>query len=106
AVGENKVSAHADFIDEAFRTYDLAQVDRIVAYLGEGVDHMTIASSLRIPAIVHGGGGNDHLVAGGGPTVLLGDLGDDMLVGGKGRNVLIGGVGLDRPCNESFHLRV
>jgi hypothetical protein len=96
AVGKNKVRAHADFIDEAFRTYDLAQVDRIVAYLGEGDDHMTIANSLRMPAIVHGGGGNDHLVAGGGPTVLLGDLGDDMLVGGKGRNVLIGGEGLDR----------
>ena len=96
AVGKNKVRVHADFIDEAFRTYDLAQVDLIVAYLCEGDDHMTIANSLLMPAIVRGGGGNDHLVAGGGPTVLLGDLGDDMLVGGKDRNVLIGGVGLDR----------
>jgi Ca2+-binding RTX toxin-like protein len=95
-VGPNQVRVHADFIPEPHRTYDLALVDQIIAYLCDGDDHLTIANSLLTPAIVHGGTGNDHLVAGGGPTALLGDSGDDDLVGGSGRDVLIGGTGRDR----------
>jgi Ca2+-binding RTX toxin-like protein len=96
AVGKKSVKVHADFIPEPFRTFDLAQVDQIIAYLCDGDDHMTIGSSLETPAIVHGGRDNDHIVAGGGPAVLLGHSGDDMLVGGKQRNVIIGGTGRDR----------
>ena len=95
-VGKNDVRVHADFIPQPFRTFDLGQVNKIIAYLCDGDDHMTIANSVMTPAIVHGGAGDDHLVAGGGPSVLLGDGGNDMLVGGKERNVLIGGVGRDR----------
>lgn len=95
-VGKDRIRVHADFIPEPFRTFNLASVQQIIAYLCDGDDQMTIASSLATPAIVHGGAGNDHLVAGGGPTVLLGDGGQDMLVGGKVRNVLIGGTGGDR----------
>ena len=39
--------------------------------------------------------GNDHLKAGGGPSVLLGGGGDDELIGGNARNILIGGSGAD-----------
>ena len=95
-VGRNSIRVHADFIPQPFRTFDLGLVDKIIAYLCDGDDHMTIANSILTPAIIHGGADNDHLVAGGGPTVLLGNSGDDMLVGGKGRNVLIGGTGRDR----------
>ena len=95
--GNGLVKVHADFLSSGnFETFNAADVDKIIAYLCDGDDHMTIAGNVNTPAIIHGGGGNDHLNAGGGPTVLLGDAGDDMLVGGKGRDILIGGLGADR----------
>jgi hypothetical protein len=101
AFGQNEVRVHADFIPEPFRTFDLGQIDQIIAYLCDGDDHMTISNNISTPAIVHGGRDNDDLVAGGGPTVLLGNSGDDRLVGGSGRDVLIGGGGLDRLTGSS-----
>jgi len=95
-VGQSALRVHADFIPEPHRTFALAQVDQIIAYLCDGDDHMTISNSILTPAIVHGGRDNDHLVGGGGPTELLGHSGDDNLVGGRGRSVLIGGSGRDR----------
>jgi Ca2+-binding RTX toxin-like protein len=95
-VGGDRIRVHADFIPEPFRTFDLASIDQIIAYLCDGDDRMVISNNVHTPAIVHGGADNDHLVAGGGPTVLLGHSGDDMLVGGTGRDVLIGGSGHDR----------
>ena len=47
-------------------------------------------------AVIDGGAGNDHLKAGGGPTVMMGADGNDMLIGGKGSDILIGGPGRDR----------
>jgi hypothetical protein len=101
AFGENEVRVHADFVPEPFRTFDLGQIDQIIAYLCDGDDHMTIANNISTPAILHGGADNDDLIAGGGPTVLLGKSGDDRLVGGSGRDVLIGGTGLDRLTGSS-----
>ncbi|MDP6555197.1 MAG: hypothetical protein QGG71_11075, partial [Pirellulaceae bacterium] len=95
--GNGILKVHADFLQSGnFETFNLADVDKIIAHLCAGDDHLTIAGNVDIPAIVHGDGGNDHLNAGGGPTVLLGHDGDDMLVGGSGRDILIGGLGADR----------
>jgi Ca2+-binding RTX toxin-like protein len=94
--GKGSLKVHADFLSENFRTFDLALVDKIIAYLCEGDDHFTISNKVITPAIVHGGDGDDHLNAGGGPTVLLGGNGDDKLVGQGGYNILIGGLGQDR----------
>ncbi len=93
--GKNAVKVHASFIPEPFREYDLSMVDRVISYLCNGDDHLTIAGKFAVPTVVHGGAGNDHLHGGGGPTVLLGDEGDDKLVGQKGGNLLIGGAGED-----------
>ena len=94
--GKGLLKVHASFIPEAFRSFDAAAIDKIISYLCDGDDHLTISNKVTTPAIVHGGDGNDHLNAGGGPTVLLGDNGDDTLVGQGGRNVLIGGLGSDK----------
>jgi PKD repeat protein len=95
--GNGLLRVHADFLSSGnFRTFDAASVEKIIAYLCDGNDNLTIAGNVHLPAIVHGGGGNDHLNAGSGPSVLLGDGGADMLVGGSGRDVLIGGIGADR----------
>ena len=54
-----------------------------------------MAANVAIPAIAHGGTGNDLLKAGGGPSVLVGDEGDDRVIGGRDRDILIGGLGSD-----------
>lgn len=47
--------------------------------------------------VVHGGGGNDQLLAQrGGNDILDGDEADDTLAGGAGDDLLIGGSGRDR----------
>ena len=93
--GKTKVKVNADFINRP-REFDIAAVNQIIAYLGDGNDHLTISNKLKIPAVIHGGGGDDHLDGGGGPIVLLGEEGDDHLLGNGGRGILIGGTGLDK----------
>jgi hypothetical protein len=78
-----------------FRRYAESEVNQLEIFLREGNDYAAVAHGVRVPAIVDGGGGNDALFAGGGPTVLVGGDGNDMLVGGPARNILIGGRGLD-----------
>jgi hypothetical protein len=94
--GPGLLKARASFIPEVFRTFNVADIDKIISYLCTGDDYLTISSQVKLPAIIHGDGGNDHLIAGGGSTVLLGGDGDDRLVGQRGRNILIGGAGIDR----------
>jgi len=95
--GNGLLKVHADFLPgKKFRTFNVAGVDRSIAYLCSGDDRMTIAGNVAIPAIMHGNEGSDHLNGGGGPSVLLGGAGADMLVGGSGRNILIGVIDADR----------
>jgi Ca2+-binding RTX toxin-like protein len=94
--GAGRLKVDADFLTDSFRTFSADEVDRIVAYLFEGDDHLTISASVTVPAIVHGGSDNDRLNGGGGPTVLLGDSGEDTLIGADARSILIGGSGADR----------
>jgi len=94
-----KMKVHADFLHSgSFKTFSSAEaltIEKIIAYLCEGDDHLNIAGNVDLPAIIHAGAGNDHINSGGGPSVLLGEVGDDTLIGGFGRNILIGGLGLD-----------
>jgi Ca2+-binding RTX toxin-like protein len=94
--GNGRLKVHANFIAQNHRSFDVVAVNQIISYLGDGNDHLNISNHLSIPAIVHGGRGNDHLAGGGGSSVLLGDAGDDHLIGQSGRNILIGGTGRDR----------
>ena len=93
--GTGLTAVHADFVPEPVRTFATADIDRIITYLCDGDDHMTIAGSVVTPIVVHGGDGNDHLHSGGSLAALLGEGGDDRLIGQSGRNVLIGGTGSD-----------
>ncbi len=47
------------------------------------------------PDLIIGGGGNDSLVGGAGNDVLFGDSGNDTLIGGLGNDNLRGGIGHD-----------
>jgi Ca2+-binding RTX toxin-like protein len=95
-LGRNHLIVHANFLQNGnFETFAAANVAKIIAYLHGGNDHLIIAGNVAVPAIVHGGAGNDLLKAGGGPSVLLGDEGDDILIGGRNRDIIIGGLGAD-----------
>lgn len=95
--GNKLLKVHATFfVDVNFKTFPLADVDRIVVYVYGGRDHVTIAGNIDIPTIIDGGSGDDRLNGGQGPTVIVGSGGDDEVHGGQGRDILIGGSGADR----------
>jgi Ca2+-binding RTX toxin-like protein len=94
--GNAVLRVFADFLLNAnFKSFNPADVVKIIAYLCDGGDYFVINTNVAFPAIVHGGDGDDLLKAGGGPSVLLGDDGDDHLIGGNGRDIMIGGLGAD-----------
>jgi RTX calcium-binding nonapeptide repeat (4 copies) len=62
---------------------------------GAGGDREVVAKTVKIPATLRGGAGNDFLVAGGGNDRLIGSAGNDTLIGGSGADRLFGGPGND-----------
>jgi Ca2+-binding RTX toxin-like protein len=62
---------------------------------GAGGDREVVAKTVKIPATLRGGPGNDFLVAGGGNDLLIGSAGNDTLTGGSGTDRLFGGAGND-----------
>jgi Ca2+-binding RTX toxin-like protein len=68
---------------------------RIVVNAGAGNDKVTFTGGPTVKRILYGGPGNDTLVSGNGPAVLVGGDGADVLTGGSQRDVLIGGAGID-----------
>jgi Ca2+-binding RTX toxin-like protein len=76
----------------------------VTIHAGNGNDKITVDSAITIEVIVHGGAGNDTIIAGSGNDklhggdgndILVGQDGDDLLIGGPGRDILIGGDGKD-----------
>jgi len=96
-VGKNLYKVHADFLPGRcnFVTFDAGNVESIKVLLGDGNDHAHIAGNIDLPTFIDGGTGNDHLIAGRGPTTLIGGDGNDKLIGGKGDDLLKGGTGND-----------
>jgi len=96
--GNGLTKVHATFLSDRGkqRTFDSADIEAVEILLGDGDDKAQISGNVALTTLIDGGDGDDHLKAGGGPTVLLGEKGDDKLIGGKRNDVLIGGVGEDR----------
>ncbi len=63
---------------------------------GSGGDTEIVGRTVKVPATLRGGSGNDVLVAGGGNDTLIGRAGNDTLIGGPGNDRLFGGPGNDR----------
>jgi hypothetical protein len=96
-VSKRLYKVHADFLPGRchFVTFDAGEVESIKILLGDGSDHAHIAGNIALPAFIDGGAGNDHLIAGRGPTTLIGGDGNDKLIGGRASDVLKGGAGSD-----------
>jgi hypothetical protein len=61
----------------------------------DGDDTIQADSTISIPTVFYGNGGNDTLKGGNGANILLGGDGNDTLSGNNGRDFLIGGLGAD-----------
>jgi Ca2+-binding RTX toxin-like protein len=94
--GNGLIRVHWDFLGDDPREIPAAGVDRILAILCEGDDHLNISGRITLPTIIDAGAGNDHVNGGGGSDIILGGPDDDHLHGGEGRDILIGGDGIDR----------
>ena len=77
-------------------TFDPAEITRIVADGGGGNDRLALPRTLRLPAQLTGGDGNDRLTGGAGNDQISGGAGDDRLAGGDGDDTLEGGGGDDQ----------
>ena len=91
------IRVHASFLppNPGYIDVPSAGVTSILVMLFDGNDQAQLAGNVRLPAILDGGGGSDHLNAGGGAAVLIGGLGDDFLQGSGAGAILIGGLGAD-----------
>ncbi|MCA9051045.1 MAG: hypothetical protein KDA89_20055, partial [Planctomycetaceae bacterium] len=72
-------------------TRGFSNITRIVALGSDGDDIIEIDGKLNQAVELHGGAGNDRLVAGSGIAVLYGDAGNDILIGGRSADTLDGG---------------
>ncbi|MBA4067657.1 MAG: hypothetical protein C0501_28925 [Isosphaera sp.] len=73
-------------------------VERLTVRAGGGDDRVVVtgrAVARGGTVLLDGGAGDDVLVGGDDPHVLLGGAGTDTLVAGRGRGVLVGGAGAD-----------
>ena len=76
-------------------SFDAAAVGTIEIQGFGGDDHIDIGPKITATTIIDGGAGNDKIMGGDGPNILLGGPGNDMLFAGAGRDILIGGDGRD-----------
>ncbi|HEV8605909.1 MAG TPA: CARDB domain-containing protein [Tepidisphaeraceae bacterium] len=72
-----------------------------IRVFGENGNDRIFAQSVRVPVLLFGGAGNDHLTGGEGDDILSGGKGDDQLFGWKGNDILIGGIGKDKLDGDS-----
>jgi Ca2+-binding RTX toxin-like protein/6-phosphogluconolactonase (cycloisomerase 2 family)/PKD repeat protein len=96
AAGGKLYKVHADQSkDLSFNTSDVA---RMMIFMGDGDDNVSIAENIEPAVTIDGGNGNDHLNAARGPAVLMGGAGEDFLMGGSGNDLIYGG-----PGNDTLH---
>jgi hypothetical protein len=73
---------------------DASRVHQVVIH-GYGGDDTINFATLKVPAMVWGGTGNDRVYAGNGDDIIYGDQGNDTLLGSSGNDWLVGGDGYD-----------
>ena len=61
-----KIKVYASFLPDRchVRTFNAKEIERIEIYLGDGNDHAYISDNIKLPVLMDGGAGNDHLHAG------------------------------------------
>jgi len=102
--GGRNVIAIANHIVQAVPRADVTSIRIEGGVLG---DRVSIASVLRIPSRIVGGGGDDVILGGAGRDLLFGGDGNDILNGRGDRDSLFGGEGEDTleglPAQDNLH---
>jgi hypothetical protein len=80
--------AHQDYQAD----FPAAAIARLIVNSGPGNNHITVADDVRLPTLLRGSFGNDHIEAGGGRSIIIGGLGTDHLEAGSGGAILIPGT--------------
>jgi RHS repeat-associated protein len=94
--GAPQLKVEASFLPGThFKTFRIADVDRIRMILCAGNDDARLAASIKTPVTMEGGAGNDYLQGGRGNDTLLGGEGSDRLNGQGGHDLLFGGTSAD-----------
>jgi Ca2+-binding RTX toxin-like protein len=70
-------------------------------YAGAGNDQIIMSGGISLPAELYGGDGNDSIISGAGPSILVGGAGNDQIIAGNARNLIIGGTGSDQLIGSS-----
>lgn len=73
----------------------LADVDRVDLDALDGNDTITINSDVTVGTVILAGPGNDSVVGGRGPDLVIGADGNDSIKGARSRDTLDGGAGND-----------
>ncbi len=71
------------------------RVRQVVIHAYAGNDTVNFAT-LKLPAMVWGGAGNDRVYSGNGDDIVYGDQGNDTILGSSGDDWLVGGDGNDQ----------
>jgi uncharacterized protein YkwD len=77
------------------KSFNYSAVQMIVIDGRGGDDTIRVAESIKIPAYLYGGWGNDTIYGGGGNDVIYGGLGNDTIFGGGGDDKIYGRAGKD-----------
>jgi hypothetical protein len=91
--GGQDVRVKIDGADQAYQAdFPTASIARLIVNSGPGDNHIIVASDVRLPALLSGSFGNDHIEGGGGRTIIIGGLGSDHLQAGSGDAILVAGT--------------
>jgi len=87
------IQVQIDGADQSYQgDFPAAAIARILVTSGPGDNHIEVANDVKIPAVLMGDYGNDHIQGGGGATIIVGGAGSDHLEGGSGGSILIAGT--------------
>lgn len=100
SAGDNKVKVWSGPLgvpENAKQVYELGENKLIEAYGGEGNDTINLVgvTDPDIRFYIEGGSGDDTIVSGAGPAVILGGDGADTLTGGNSDDIIYGNAGPD-----------
>jgi hypothetical protein len=101
----SKISVDGVQIRDGWRqetSIDATRVRQVVVHAYAGNDTVNFAT-LKLPAMVWGGLGNDRIYCGNGNDVVYGDQGTDTILGGSGNDWLVGGEANDQVWGGAGH---
>jgi hypothetical protein len=90
SVGTIKEAIIVNYNGDIIAAFSRLQISSIEIFGLRGTDILSVRDSIRVPALIDGGEGNDSLTGGRGNDLLIGGPGADTIRGGRGNDILVG----------------